>query len=466
MLILPELAAALYALFFAVSGTVLRSRPRLSGGCTLMAGAVLLLCTGLGLSDTGAVGPGLASSPLSQACKLLLALAFLGLLIADPNQSGINPRLQPAFRALLFVQMLALMLLTSATNLLMLCAALFCAVLSLTLLVSMRGERQGIRSGSGSPCLYAGLLAAGLLLLGMAVLLMLTGMPGLTATALAMQHSSSRPLAGGALALVLAGFSFLLAPVPFHAWLPDTCRHATGATAFLLLTLPGIAAVAVLFRLTSWLPPDAERFMTVPLAVLALCSLVVGNLCALVQQDVRRLLAFNAVAQAGLILLCLQGQNPALALFATAAWLPALLCCALPLQCIMRQGSSSPCLSDLRGLSREQPLLVLMLAAGLFSMSGLPPFAGFVARLQIFIEIMNAGHTGIALLAVCSNVLALAVSLRVLGAACAPAEGRPACPMPSMGTLALGLSAVLVLLLAGVLPSKCLNLIAAHLGSP
>lgn len=107
-----------------------------------------------------------------------------------------------------------------------------------------------------------------------------------------------------------------------------------------------------------------------------------------------------------------------------------------------------------------------MLAAGLFSMSGLPPFAGFVARLQIFIEIMNAGHTGIALLAVCSNVLALAVSLRVLGAACAPAKGRPACPMPSMGTLALGLSAVLVLLLAGVLPSKCLSLIAAHLGSP
>ena len=130
--------------------------------------------------------------------------------------------------------------------------------------------------------------------------------------------------------------------MPFHAWLPDTCRHATGATAFLLLTLPGIAAVAVLFRLTSWLPPDAERFMTVPLAVLALCSLVVGNLCALVQQEVRRLLAFNAVAQAGLILLSLQGQNPALALFATAAWLPALLCCALPLQCIMRQGSSSP----------------------------------------------------------------------------------------------------------------------------
>ena len=63
----------------------------------------------------------------------------------------------------------------------------------------------------------------------MAVLLMLTGMPGLTATALAMQHSSSRPLAGGALALVLVGFSFLLAPVPFHAWLPDTCRHAADA---------------------------------------------------------------------------------------------------------------------------------------------------------------------------------------------------------------------------------------------
>ena len=469
----PELLTALFGLTFLTASPFLRTRPRLPVRLALLLAGALLLCTVLALPATGELIPGYALSPFSQRCKLLLVAACCGLLAAGRRQSGIPVSQRATCYGLLFLHLSSLMFLISATDLRLLCAAFLLSTLSLSRIVSIRDEADatGLIARTDKSCQHAALLHSGFMLAGLGYLRLFAGTFSIPEVAVALHPSQALALL--AFLLVLGGLFWLLAVFPFHGGMPDLCQRMANESAAILLCLPGIAAAAALIRLVHDVPPEAAPFLSNILAVLALASLFCGNLCALVQNDLKRLLGALALVQAGTVLLALAAMTPegcGVALYATGVWTLACLACLLPLCSLARHGENIH-LTDLRGLFQRQPLLATALAAGLIGISGLPPLAGFLIRVLLLTETLNAGQVLLALLIAGNNLLTFAAAFRVLAALWSEPENNGearSIPTARLSTLALGLALVWVLLLAGLLPTKFMIFVAttAHSLNP
>ncbi len=466
----PELLAALCGLAFLGASPFLRARPRLPVRLALLLASALLLCTALALSATGGLFPGHTLSPFSQRCKLLLASACCALLAVGRRQTGIPVSQRASCYGLLFLHLSSLMFLISATDLRLLCIAFLFSTLSLARIASIRDEADttGLIARTDKSCQHAALLHSGFMLAGLGYLRLFAGTCSIPE--IAADLHPAQPLALLAFLLVLGGLFWLLAVFPFHGGMPDLCQRMANENAIILLCLPGIAATAALIRLIHDIPPEAAPFMAGILVVLALVSLFCGNLCALVQNDLKRLWGAFALVQAGLVLLALATMRPegyGVALYATSVWILACLICLLPLCSLARHGENLQ-LNDLRGLFREQPLLASILAVGLIGISGLPPLAGFLIRVLLLTEALNAGQVFLALLIAGNSLLTFAAVFRALAALWTEPESKGEIrPIPTarLSTLALGLMLVWVFLLVGLLPAKIMAVVSTAVHS-
>lgn len=477
--LLPETAlvvGALLALTFdLIFGARQTRETRLHAAIIIGSIAVVAALYGafsVGLADS-VFGGALVLDELTLASRLgVLMLAWLTLTL-----SGSTARLRhPAeFVAIVLFATAGFTLMGAAQQLLVAFLALELASLALYILAGFDKSRPESAEAALKYFLFGGMSAA-FLLFGFSLIYGLTGSIELQPIAHQLARQGPSPLLSLALVMVLVAFGFKAAAAPFHLWAPDVYEGApvvssaliasasklAGFTLFVRLLWPGFGpaagSVATAAGAPGWLPV---------VACLSAASLLLGNFAALAQSNVRRLLAYSAIAHAGVMLLGVivagdAGLGPLLYYVFTygLATIGAFAVIAV----VERAGCCQK-ITDLAGLSRRSPLLAGCFAVYLLSLAGIPPLAGFFGKFTVFAAALKlgglAGPAGwLALLAIALSAVALYYYLVMLKQALVAAPADPASapvPVPPDAAIVLVFTALLLVLL-GLFPSVVLRI--------
>lgn len=263
------------------------------------------------------------------------------------------------------------------------------------------------------------------------------------------------------LAMVLLGLAFKIASAPFHLWAPDVYEGAPTPISALLSTASKAAGFVVLARLTASAFPDLQHAWADGLVALAIITLVVGNLVAIVQKNVKRLLAYSGIAQAGFILIAVAAANRTGAMALGLYVLLYVFANAGAFLCVMAAGEDEDdfSLESLNGLSHRSPALAFALLLFMLSLAGIPPLAGFVGKFFLFAAGMEAGLAWLVFFAACASTVSLYYYLIVVKRAyiTAPREGAGPIRVPMPLGLSIGLCAVMTVVI-GVYPAPWIRL--------
>lgn len=322
---------------------------------------------------------------------------------------------------------LGMMILASAGNFVSIYLGLELMSLSLYALVSI--DRDNARSTeAGMKYFILGALASGLLLYGISMIYGSSGTLEIAELAQRIyeRNADSTVLVFG-LVFVLAGMAFKLGVVPFHMWVPDVYHGAPSAVTLLVSSAPKIAAFAMAFRvLVFGLYEFAEKWQLM-LMVMAIGSIVVGNLAAIAQTNIKRMLAYSGISHMGFMLLALlagvvKGEGSdyyplnaySTALFYAVSYVLMTLASFGMVVLLSRRGFEAEEIDDFRGLNQRSPWFAGMMLIVMFSMAGIPFFVGFWAKLSVLQAVVAANYTWLAVLAVVMSVVGAFYYLRVV----------------------------------------------------
>jgi len=401
----------------------------------------------------------LSSDPFALMIKVVALVAMAIVTLVSDTYIRTHSRHQAEFYALLLCSTLAICLLGAASNLIMIFLAFdFLSIISYVLTGYLRDDRRSTEAAV-KYFLYGAAISA-VMLYGMSWFYGLTGSTDLYGIAEFLREvgNTLRPAILPALVFVAAGFAFKIGAVPFHQWAPDAYEGApTPVTAFLSVG-PKIGGFAIIVRvLLSALPLDlhdlAMDWRTLLMAVAAL-TMTVGNLVALWQQNIKRLLAYSSIAQAGYILIGVVAASPrgvaAVLLYLAAYAMTNLGAFAAIIAFSNQTGSDN--IEDYAGLNKRAPSLALVLIVCLLSLGGIPPTAGFVGKLWLFSAAIEEGLLWLAVVGVINSVISLSYYWKVIRAMYlvpAQTEGQ----LTTSPTLAVALGATVVgVFVVGIFP--------------
>jgi NADH-quinone oxidoreductase subunit N len=397
----------------------------------------------------------------SQIFKILIAGAMLVVLILGRELKDIKETVHPEYYLFMFLGVLGLMMLVSSVELLAIFIALELSSFAVYLMVPMRDDNGKYRfqMEAGIKYLLFGVTATGFMLFGMSYMFGLTGSTHLPAVISALSQMYTQPAAVIAIMMVLAGFFYKLALFPFHFWVPDVYEGASNETTAFIASVPKLAAVALLIRLVSMITGDGQVITTL-LMVCAVLSMFYGNLSALVQTDIKRMLGFSGIAHAGFILLGLltfQITGYANALYYIIGYVIMNLACFLVICAVSSKGENVQ-ISDLSGLHKRSPMLALTLAIALFALAGIPPFVGFMGKFMLLAGALKQGYLLLVILAAINTAIAIFYYLSVVRVTfCSEPENTT----PLSSSLFTNVTSVVLLLLIivmGVVPQQFIDL--------
>ncbi|HUL54626.1 MAG TPA: NADH-quinone oxidoreductase subunit N [Opitutaceae bacterium] len=405
----------------------------------------------------------------SQLLKLVFAVGFAGIVVLSGGLPDIRGAVKSEYYLFLTLSVTGLVMLVSCVELIALIVALELSSFPLYLLVPMRRERAGQKSQMESAIKYImfGVAANGIMYFGLSYLFGLTGTLHLADMAVRLAPVVHSPLALAGLGLAFCGLYYKLAVFPFHFWTPDVYEGASNETASLIASLPKIGAVAVLVRLVSLASPD-NRTIALLLAGLATASMFYGNLIALVQKDLKRLLGFSGIAHAGYALIgfvALDAAGYAAALYYIVGYLLMILACFVVVCQVSRDGANVA-IEELAGLHRRSPLLAVTLLVGLFALAGIPPFVGFMAKLSLLTAAWNQRHFALVIIAVVNSAIAIYYYLQIVRQAVF-GETNPVAPAAAIAlpwpTRVLCVALIAGIVLLGVAPATVIDALSASL---
>ena len=444
--------------------------------------AVLAACSGCVLalivldqvSVQGSLAAGmLVVSPLTQLVQIaLLAVAILVLLLVDSVRFTTHVG---EYCALILFATTAMMVLVSTQNLLVIFITIEFLSLSLYILTGFDKESQQSAEAGLKYFLFGG-MSAGILLFGMSLLYGLSGSLVLGSIAVAVQGSPADPLLTLAIVMVLTGLGFKIAAAPFHMWAPEVYQGAPTLSASLVASSSKVASFFALFVVfylglmgaagsAAWGHYSAGWAPVI--AIVAVISMLWGNLAAIAQTSVRRLLAYSAIGHAGYMLIALVAhsrQSLIALVYYVVTYALATVGVFGVLSALEREKVDS--ITDFRGLGKRAPGLSFCLLIFLLSLAGIPPLAGFFGKFYVFVSALElTGHLGLlwlVLLALAMSVVSFYYYLKILKQAYVsePATGAAAIHVPAITRIALWATAALVVLL-GCLPDLLLSRIAA-----
>ena len=373
------------------------------------------------------------------------------------------------YLSLILLGTIGLMFLVSAADLLMIFISLELASLTLYLLTAFN-KRDARSSEAALKYFLFGGMSAAFLLFGFSLLYGLSGSTNLTEVASHLAGKGLDPLLLVALVMTIIGFGFKVAAVPFHLWAPDAYEGAPTPSAAFIAAGSKVASFFILARILAVGFASSEGSAvwhgylagwTPVVAVVAALSMVLGNLTALVQSSVKRLLAYSAIAHAGYMLLGVLSNTNASrsALMFYVITYGVTVIGAFGVVSVVEEATGGDALKNFAGLSRRAPLVSLCLLVFLLSLGGIPPLAGFIGKFFLFSDTVAADekHLGLlwlVILAIAMSAVSFYYYLQVLKQAYvedAPADA-PAMKVPVVITLALVLLAALVILF-GCAPS-------------
>ncbi|NYT76695.1 NADH-quinone oxidoreductase subunit NuoN [Alcaligenaceae bacterium] len=315
-----------------------------------------------------------------------------------------------------------------------------------------------------------GALASGVMLYGMSMIYGATGQLNLRliAQVIGSGNAERLPLVFGSV-FIVAGLAFKMASAPFHMWAPDVYEGAPTAVTLIVAAAPKLAAFAITLRLLieglhgiaiDWQPM---------LLIIAVLSLAVGNITAIVQTNFKRMLAYSTISHMGFVFLGLlsgvhndmvtAGSAYGSALFYIVIYVLTTLVTFGLILLLSRRGFECENISDLKGLNRRDPVLAGMLLLAMFSLTGIPPLAGFYAKLAVLQALISAGYVWLAVVAVMFSLIGAFYYLRVVKAAYFDEPEGEVAPI-SYGVITKGMMSVngLLIIGLGVLPGGLMAL--------
>ena len=382
----------------------------------------------------------------SQVFKTLISLGLFLIVCICGNITDIGERRHHEFYFLLFTCTLALMLLVSADHLLSIYISLEVSSYSLYILVALR-KNQSFGLEAGIKYFLIGTFASAVMLFGMALLYSTSGTTYLDDMARVLPGIINRPGVVIGLLLTLGGFFFKLAVFPFHFWVPDTYQGAPNQVAAYIATASKVAAIAVILKVVAF-AGQGSVYLVHTLVILSVVSMTLGNLAAIVQKDIKRLLAFSTIAHSGYVLLGILVLSPAGysgVIFYALALLVMKFTAFMVVVELASDGRNLQ-IEELAGLHRRSPIMALALMVSLFSLAGIPPTIGFTGKFLVFLAAIEKGYVALVIIAMINVVISLYYYLLVIKAAylLEPAEALPALAVSFPKKLLAGTSTVVI----------------------
>lgn len=375
----------------------------------------------VGIEQTGFFGMAVLDGFSTFVNALLLVSGILGIAIAYDyvKRMGIE---RGEYYTLLLFSVSGMMLMAQAADLIIVFIAL--ELLSIPLYVLAAFARPQLSSEeAGMKYFLLGAFATGFVVYGTALVFGATGTTSLAGiVAAAASPSTSTLLLTIGAALVLVGFGFKVAAVPFHMWTPDVYQGAPTAVTAFMAAGAKIAGFAALLRVFATAFPSLAVDMTAVLWALAALTMILGNVIAISQTDIKRMLAYSSIAHAGYILMAFVPYgNPAVRDVSIAAGLFYLAAYAFTnfgawsvVIALEKKEEKGLAIADYAGLGRKHPLLAAAMTVFMLSLVGLPPTLGLVGKVYLFRAVIAGGFTGLAIIGVLTSLISAYYYLRVV----------------------------------------------------
>ncbi len=462
LLITAGAATAAFTAGLLPGRTVRRHGPALVG----IAGIVAAMVMSVVLWDDRleAFGGGLRADRFSALMNLIfLSAALLTILLAWREPAAVDRRGE--YVGLILVSATGMMLVAGAGDLITIFLGIEVLSVSLYVLCALEVWREKSLEG-GLKYLITGAVGAAVLLYGLTLLFGATGSTQLSEIGAQLRGTSftDEPLVIAAMVLIAAGLAFKASAAPFHMWTPDVYEGApTTVTAF-MATATKAAAFAAFLRIFSGVMPDLQADWSIAIGALAVASIAVGNIAALVQTNMKRMLAYSSVAQAGYLLIgvavgSIQGAEATLYyLLAYGAMTMAAFAIVIIRE---REVEDGDMLVALDGYGRARPVLGAVMTVAMFSLAGFPPLSGFIGKFLLFGSALEADMAWLAVAGAVGSMISLGYYLRVVTVMWAPGpEGGPrkvlAVPGPvGLATVGAGLGVIVISLMASPLLDAC-----------
>lgn len=396
---------------------------------------------------------------------LLIAAIVIAVLLASLDYFEGPTSHAGEYFALVCFGATGMMLMTCSVELLMVFIGLEISSISTYILAGFR-KGQATASESSIKYFLLGSFATAFFLYGIALCFGATGSTQITAIAQGLTHTATPRMGLLAVAMVLIGLGFKVSAAPFHVWTPDVYQGAPAPVVGLMSTAPKAAVFAVLLRFLFNATPSLHREWVVLIYILAVASMCIGNLGALMQRDVKRLLAYSSIAHAGYLLAAFTAAEPAAvagACFYSAAYAAMNVGAFLIITELSGYAEGARSIDDFTGIAQRKPVLSGILAFFLLSLIGIPFTGGFFGKFYAFSAAVSGGYIWLAVIGLANSGVACFYYLRLLSALYARPHHDSLGYTPARRTtipagLAIAGSALATLLL-GIFPGHMLNLV-------
>jgi NADH-quinone oxidoreductase subunit N len=333
-------------------------------------------------------------------------------------------------------------------------------ILSISLYVLAASDRMNIKSNeAGLKYFLMGSFASGILLFGICLIYGAMGTFDITEIS---EYTRSAELPSWffiGIVLLIIGMLFKIAAVPFHFWAPDVYQGSPALTTATMSTLAKVVAMASLYKLLTAMNVEITYGFQIVILVISIASMTVGNIMALKQTNVKRMLAFSGISHAGFMLMALLSATIAsgsLLYYTTAYSLSGIAAFTVLLYVCKNKGNEE--ISHFNGLGKTNPILAAVLTASLLSMAGIPVFAGFFAKLMLFTQTIQSGYLIVVIAAVINSIISIGYYFKLI-LAMYTKEAAEEKQVTSFAFYAVGVLSLLMNLAIGLYPNLIMQLL-------
>jgi len=449
--VIPEIIMAIVGSLVLLAELVFTNKKPL-GYAGIVASAIVIYL--LPLCKGEAFGGMFISDDFSVYFKMIFLISLILTILISLKYLQIEQADFGEYYSLLLFSTTGMMIMASARDFIMVFLGIELMSLSLYILCGVK-KHDPRSSEAAMKYFLLGAFSSALLLYGISMVYGLTTTTDIYGIASYLRRTPPTLPLMLSMILIIVAFSFKISAVPFHMWAPDVYEGApTSITAF-MSTAPKAAAFAVMGRIFFTAFQTFEPYWTVILAVISVLTMAVGTVMAIVQTNIKRMLAFSSIAHAGYILIALiAGTNEAMNAMKVYLLIYTFMNLgAFGIVILLEKGEN---ISDYNGLSKSHPFTAAIMLVFMFSLAGIPPTAGFVGKFYIFMAAVNAGYTWLVIIAVLFSAISAFFYLRIIMNMYMKPMSETVGVMPSFGlAAALFISAVMMLAI-GVIPSVIL----------
>ena len=334
-------------------------------------------------------------------------------------------------------------------------------VLSISLYVLAASDRTSIKSNeAGLKYFLMGSFASGILLFGICLIYGAMGTFDITEISELSQSAELPSWFFIGIVLLTIGMLFKIAAVPFHFWAPDVYEGSPALTTATMSTLAKVVAMATLYKLLTAMNVEITYGFQIVIVVISIASMTVGNIMALKQTNVKRMLAFSGISHAGFMLMVLLSATTAagsLLYYASAYALAGIASFSVLLYVCKNKGNEE--ISNFNGLGKSNPIMAAVLTASLLSMAGIPIFAGFFAKFMLFTQTIQAGYLIVVIAAVINSIISVGYYFKLI-LAMYTKEPEEATAKTPFVFYAVAVIAIVLNIIIGLFPSIIIDVLA------